>query len=377
MTERGLSALGLAAAVFLVTPALVSAQDTRPAETVYRNIKVMTGVPANQLIQGMHFIRAALGVDCEHCHVAGQFDKDDVPLKDKARAMYTMMNEINRTSFGGRQVVSCYTCHKGHATPEDMPSLPIPVAAPAAATAAARPALPPVGDIFARYISALGGEAALRRVTSRVIAGTQDIPTGPGGSVPMPATLERSLKAPNLQVDVYKTPQFTISSGFDGTAAWTRAQNGNVVTLPADGIDAERAKRAAAFYEPLTLNGQYSALLVEGIAQVGGRDAYIVMGVSAAKTPERLYFDVQTGLLLRKWSYLQTAVGHTPFQMDFEDYRDTGSGVKMPFVVRSSPAGPRTELETTSTLRVTSVRDNVAIDAALFVKPAPPSAPRP
>jgi hypothetical protein len=374
MIERGLRTLGFAAASFLVIPALVFAQDTRPAETVYKNIKVMTGVPANQVIQGMHFIQAALGVECEHCHVAGQFDKDDVPLKDKARAMYTMMNEINRANFGGRQVVSCYTCHKGHATPEDMPSLPV----SAIASAAPRPTLPPVDDIFARYIRALGGEPALRRVTSRVITGTQDIPTGPGGSVPMPATLERSLKAPNLQVDVYKTDRFTIASGFDGTAAWTRGQNGNVATLAADGIDAERARRAAALYEPLTLKDQYSALLVEGVAQVGGRDAYIVMGVSAAKTPERMYFDVQTGLLLRKWSYLQTAAGRSPFQMDFDDYRDTGSGVKIPFLVRSSPAGPRTELATTSTLRVTSVRDNVAIDAATFATPAPPppAAPR-
>jgi hypothetical protein len=64
--------------------------------------------------------------------------------------------------------------------------------------------------------------------------------------------------------------------------------------------------------------------------------------------------------------------------MDFDDYRDTGSGVKIPFLVRSSPAGPRTELATTSTLRVTSVRDNVAIDAATFATPAPPppAAPR-
>jgi len=374
MTERCLHVLGFAAALALITPTLSSAQDTRPAEVVYKNIKVMTGVPANELIQGMHFIRAALGVDCEHCHVAGQFDKDDVPLKDKARGMYTMMNEINRANFGGRAVVSCYTCHKGHATPEDMPSLPV----PATAAAPPRPALPPVDDILSRYITALGGEAALRRVASRVITGTQDIPTGPGGSVPTPATLERSLKAPNLVVDLYKTDRFTIASGFDGTAAWARGQNGNVVTLAPDGIDAERARRAAAFYEPVTVKNQYSAMLVEGLAQVNGRDAYIVMGISAAKTPERLYFDVQTGLLLRKWSYLQTAAGRSPFQMDFDDYRDTGSGVKIPFVVRSSPAGPRTELETTSTLRVTSVKDNVPIEDARFAKPAsPPPAPRP
>jgi len=34
--------------------------------------------------------------------------------------MITMMMDINTRQFGGRQVVTCYTCHNGHptATPE-------------------------------------------------------------------------------------------------------------------------------------------------------------------------------------------------------------------------------------------------------------------
>jgi hypothetical protein len=53
-------------ASLMFVAAVVSAQDTRPAEQVYKNIKVMKGVPANQIIQGMHLIKAALGVDCTH-----------------------------------------------------------------------------------------------------------------------------------------------------------------------------------------------------------------------------------------------------------------------------------------------------------------------
>jgi hypothetical protein len=365
--------LAIAASVLLVTIA-VSAQDVRPAEEVYKNIRVLKGVPASQIFESMHFIKAALGVECEDCHVPMHLDSDEKPLKLRARAMYQMMAEINRANFGGRQMVTCYTCHKGHRIPEDLPAMPMTVVKPEPETEA-KAALPTVDQILTTYVAALGGEQAMRKVTTRVITATQDIPTGPGGSIPVPATLQRSQKAPNLVLDVYTTDKFTISDGFDGTSAWTKAQNGTVTSPASGGVDAERAQRAAAFYEPLTLKEQYQSLRVDGMTRVNGHDAYLVIGTPAADTPERLYFDAQTGLLLRKWTYVPTATGRVPFQVDFDDYRSTGSGVKIPFTIRMAPAGPRLELQTTSTLHITSVKDNVPLDEARFAKPAPPPPP--
>jgi len=356
-----IASLALAATV-------ASAQDTRPAEQVFKNIKVMNGVPAGQVLPAMHLIKAALGVGCDHCHIEPERERDDLPAKDKARQMYVMMTTINRTNFEGRPVVTCYTCHKGHAVPEGMPSLPAPTVAEGV-EAVPQPALPSVDDILAKYIRALGGEAAMRKVTTRVIVGSQDLPTGPGGTVPSPAKLERSLKAPNLVADVYTADKFTMSTGFDGKVQWTKAANGNVTSLAPDGIDEERAARNAAFYEPLTLQQQYKTLAVEGTARINGKETYVVVGTPAANTPERLYFDVRSGLLLRKSTYIETAVGRSPFQVEFDDYHNTGSSVKIPFVIRMSPAGPRTELHPVSTLRITSVKDNVALDDAKFARP--------
>jgi hypothetical protein len=369
MSNRMRRWLGVVASLMFAT-AVASAQDTRPAEDVYKNIRVMKGIPANQIIEGMHFIRAALGVTCEHCHIPMQMDRDDLPTKNKARAMFLMMTEINRANFGGRQVVTCFTCHKGHATPEDTPVAPMPTTT---TEAASKGPLPSVDEILATYITALGGEPAMRKVTTRVITATQDIPTGPGGTIPVAAKLERSLKAPNLEADVYTTDTFTISNGFDGQAPWTKAQNGNVTSPMPGGVDAERAQRSAAFYEPLSLRQQYQALRVDGVARINDRDAYVMVGTPAVGTPERLYFDTQTGLLLRKWTYLDSATGRVPYQVDFDDYRNTGSGVKIPFVVHMVPAGPRLELGTSSTLRIMSVKDNVALDDAKFLKPQRPA----
>ena len=388
MTERlfrpvrcsvsGRAFVGIAAWFVIVAAASASAQDMRPAEQAFKNIQVMKGVPANEITQGMHMIKASLGVDCTFCHVeqngVPQFDKDDIAMKTIARRMYQMVNDINRTTFNGRQVVGCYTCHKGSAIPEDMPDLPAPkVAVPY--VAAAKPALPTADQLLAKYVAALGGEQAMRKVTSRVITATRDVPTGPGGSVPTPTTLTRSMKAPNLVVDEYKGTTLSTANGFDGTAAWARGQNGNVTSPVAGGPDGERARRAAAFYEPLTLKDQYPDLNVTGTATVNGRMAYVVTGTPANDTPETLYFDTQSGFLLRKSSYLMTAGGRSPFQIDYDDYRDTGSGVKIPFVIHMTPADMRTEIDTTSTLRVTAVKDNVPLDSAIFVKPQP--TPRP
>ena len=79
-------------------------------------------------------------------------------------------------------------------------------------------------------------------------------------------------------------------------------------------------------------------MTVTGIESVNNRDAYLVVGVPQGDSPESLYFDTQTGLLLRKQTVLPTPIGDSPFQMDFDDYRDTGSGVKFPFLIHMSPS---------------------------------------
>ena len=69
------------------------AGQVRTAEQQYKNIKVLTGTPANQLNLAMHGISGALGVDCVHCHIWEQFDKDVKPTKEVARKMISMVRE--------------------------------------------------------------------------------------------------------------------------------------------------------------------------------------------------------------------------------------------------------------------------------------------
>lgn len=360
----------LAASLSTAVPA--SAQ-VKTAEQQFKNIQVLQGTPADQVVVGMHLIEGALGVDCEYCHVANDFPKDDKEPKETARKMIRMVMDLNKNSFSGQQIVTCYTCHRGSPKPQGLFALPdttslwVPYG-----TEPQVPQLPSVDQILATYVRALGGEQAIRKVNSRVITATRDVPTGPGGTVPMPAQMEQYLKAPNLVMTVNRTATFSTSEGFDGSSAWVQNIMGMVNDAPP--VDLARDKRSGGVYEPLTVKQQYTRMEVQGIEKVNGREAYLVVGFQEADFPERLYFDTTTGLLLRKVTILPTPFGSSPFEVDYDDYRDSGSGVKIPFWIRMIPATPRSAMASRSSIRIQKVQDNVTVDSSKFSKPQPRAA---
>jgi hypothetical protein len=90
-------------------------------EEIYKNIQVLNGVPANRLRPIMQNFNRSLGVECNHCHVQGQFPSDDKPQKTTARNMLKMVHNINQANFNGNMEVSCWTCHRGAAKPQTSP----------------------------------------------------------------------------------------------------------------------------------------------------------------------------------------------------------------------------------------------------------------
>jgi hypothetical protein len=373
-TLRSIRGAVIVLAPVLFATLLASAQNGQPAQTrkaeeQFKNIQVWKETPANELIPAMHLIEGQTGMDCTYCHVEDARDKDDKKPKETARRMMRMMDSLNQMYFNGQQVITCYTCHRGKPMPVNEPM--VPTAEPVLADpmiAGLKVTLPSVDQILSKYVEALGGEQALRKITSRVVTGTTFIPSGPGGAIPLPASVERLEKAPNLVVNTYKTPTSTSADGFDGTRAWSQNAAGRVTDV--QGVDQQRAQRDADFYLPLDLKQQYAKMEVRGTERVNQHDAYLVVGTPKNDLPERLYFDALTGLLLRKVTVLPTQAGNSPFQVDYHDYRDTGSGVRFPYEITMSPANPHVVLDTTATIHVTSVKENEPIDNARFAKPA-------
>jgi hypothetical protein len=118
----------------------IKGKETEPAEKVFKNIKVLNGVPAGRLLAMMNFGYArSLGVDCTHCHTPEKWESDEKAAKPVARDMKLLADEINgrllknMKSLGTREaVVNCTTCHRG----EIKPALNLPTPTPASSAAA-------------------------------------------------------------------------------------------------------------------------------------------------------------------------------------------------------------------------------------------------
>ena len=229
------------------------AQPAQTADQVYKNIKVLKGAPADSFNQGMHLMSGALGVNCEFCHLPKGRESDEVKNKEVARDMITMTVELNRKAFKGEPVITCYTCHRGHAIPEGVPVLPVP---DYEKEKMPENGLPSVNQILSRYIQAIGGEQNLRKITSRVIRAKQDIPTGPGGVIPSVADIEILQKAPDLMIKAAKVKQTTfLMNGFDADGAWNQDDRGRV--RPPIALEQIRERESSDLYEPLNISKEY------------------------------------------------------------------------------------------------------------------------
>jgi hypothetical protein len=114
----------------------IAGRETQPAESVFKNIKILKGVPAGRLVNIMNMgFGRSLGVSCGFCHVPGKWDLDDKEEKKTARLMFEMVGTINRDYMskvpndrGAPPVVNCFTCHRGNARPMGQEGPPRPAA---------------------------------------------------------------------------------------------------------------------------------------------------------------------------------------------------------------------------------------------------------
>jgi outer membrane lipoprotein-sorting protein len=336
----------------------------KKAEEQFKNIQVFKGLPADQLIPAMQFITASLGVECEFCHVQGAFEKDDKKTKQTARKMITMMSAINKDNFEGHREVTCYSCHRGSAEPVATPVVMTEEAKPVAGEANGAEEAEgkevsglPADQLFDKYLKAVGGAAAVEKITSRVMKGTI---TFGDRNVP----IDIYSKDPDKRISFTHTPDGDSVTAFDGHEGWLGSPGHPVREM--HGPDIDGASTDADLHFAAHLKGMFSEAQVRGTEKVGDREAYLVVGKREGKTPLRLYFDEQSGLLIRLVRYGETPLGRLPTQIDYADYRDAG-GVKVPF---------RWTLARTSgrfTIQVSEVKENVPVNDAKFAKPpAPP-----
>lgn len=100
---------------------LAAPDETKSAGQYYKNLKIMGDMPAPKLAFVMKNFAISLGVRCTHCHILGEFSRDDVPEKETARQMIRMVRATDKEYFPGKTGPTCWTCHRGNAKPEYDP----------------------------------------------------------------------------------------------------------------------------------------------------------------------------------------------------------------------------------------------------------------
>jgi hypothetical protein len=337
------------------------AQPQKTSAEVYKNIQVLKDLPASQMDAVMNFMSAALGVDCKFCHVEGTtadnwpWEKDDNKHKETARKMVVMMRAINENNFAGRLEVNCATCHQGRTHPVALPPLDQEMLRKANAATAVRPTTPnpTVDQILDKYVQAVGGSAAFEKLKNRMVKAQLALADG----TTMSQEIYRA--APNKLLAVSHTPSGPVLEAFNGSMAWMKSDQG-VSDLSGPALD--RVKIVSDFNREIRTKELYTNLAVAGKEKIGDREAYVVRGRSRSGDQERLYFDAQSGLLLRRVVQTRTAFGAILDQSDFDDYREV-DGVKLPFTAR------RTSQWSTWTQKVAEVKHNVSLDETRFDKP--------
>ena len=386
---------GILAAVGMIGAGLAVAQPAiqpKPllAEQVFKNIQALKGIPVDDFMETMGIMSAAIGFDCADCHVGAGTDKvdwaADTPRKIMARLMVNMVSTINKNNFGGRQMVTCWTCHRNRDKPQVTPGMEVIYSSPNLEPddiITQLPGLPSAESILDKYIQAAGGAQRLAGLTSFVGKGTSVGFGGFGGG----GSVEIVAKAPDKRATIILFKEETGRGDqirtYDGTTGWVRTPlnvlgefqlNGsglggarldaqlsfpgqikqiltNLKTGPPTSItDLEAPASQSSLQQDVTLGQTHSVDVVQGTAT---RGVFVT-----------LYFDRQTGLLLRELRYGASPIGRVPTQIDFADYRDV-NGIKLPFRITYA------WLDGRDSIVLNEIKTNVPIDEAKFGKPAP------
>jgi photosynthetic reaction center cytochrome c subunit len=395
--------LSVAAAVMVVlwlaggtAPKARAQAKSQKAEDTFKNVQVLKGISVDDFMGTMGIMSAAVGFDCSECHIGAGTDKvdwaADSQKKIVARKMVTMVTAINRDNFGGRQMVTCWSCHHGRDKPSTTPALEV-VYGPGSTemddNLSQMPGEPEAQQIIDKYLNAIGGAQKLTAIKSYIAKGSSVGFGGFGGG----ADVTIYAKFPDQRTtDIEfkkETGRPSAVRAYDGHLGWIKTPLAVLTDYQLTGAELDGARVDAQLAFPAQIKTALTRLVVSlptSISDLPGpssqtskesgeglgkdRVVNVVQGTSPGGTLVTMYFDQQSGLLLRLLRYGKTPIGRIPTQVDYSDYRDVG-GTKMPFHLTFA------WLDGRDAIQLSEVKTNVPVDEKMFGRPTPtPTAAR-
>lgn len=216
--------------------------------------------------------------------------------------------------------------------------------------------LPTPAAILARYVDALGGEAALRKHSSSTRKGKMSIAAmGMEGSATVYAA------APDKLTMNIETGMGAMNQGYDGEIGWSD----NPMTGPQvlSGDQLAGMKLQADFHAPLHYAEHFTTMETVEETEFGGAPAYKLRVVNSAGREQFQYFDKSSFLLLGTQGVQEGPMGEAEVKISFSDYKDFGGGTKIPATVTMDVSG----MQIVQTVETVTYDD---VDPAVFELPA-------
>jgi len=347
------------------------AEAKKTAGEVFKNVTTtsLKGLTTDDFLAAMGVISADLGYDCADCHPGAGSDKVDwvidTPKKKTARRMIEMVGTINKANFGGTGRVTCFTCHHGKDLPAQTIALDALYGPPSEDRLDVLPrgeGMPPATQILDKYIQAVGGAQRLAGLTSFVATGTSLGYEGLGGG----GSFQILAKAPDhraVVIEFKDHPERGDSArAFNGRTGWIKSPRGLLGEFEVTGNELDGLRLDAQLAFPGQIKTALTNWRVGVPDAIDGKDVNVVQGSGPHGLLATLYFDKQSGLLLRMVRYSMTPIGRVPTQSDYSDYGDV-NGIKFPFQYTYS------WLDGKDSFKLSGVKTNVPIDDAKFGKP--------
>jgi outer membrane lipoprotein-sorting protein len=227
------------------------------------------------------------------------------------------------------------------------------------ALAAVAPAMaqPSVDQILAKYVQALGGQAAYEKVTTRSMKGTVEIPDDNVSGTALvvakaPGSFRLTLEIPDAGV---------IETVLDGANGWEKNPDSGVHAMSK--TDLAIAQRQHDFYRELRLKDLYPTMAAAGADKVEGHAVYVIEATPASGPPEKFYFDAETGLLVKHdFERVTLEDGIVQYETMLRDYRDV-DGLKFPATIEQrSP-------DSTMIYKFAEIKNNPPLADTAFAKP--------
>jgi hypothetical protein len=310
------------------------------------------------------------------------WEREDKKEKAVGRDMMRMVMELNRarfTRFNREAVVSCYTCHRGSTRPERMAPLPPRDYFGEALRPQPKRVLPTAQEVIAKYLSVVGANRqdilsqaiVMRGTVERVERGKASGPT------------EIVFKQPNKTRITETLTSGVVTRGWNGTTAWVQSSRG-VNQVTGENLKAMKATPTTTIasdglFSPIKIPDSSSRATLIGeidVARINDRETYqVTIEDSSTQSVQsiqsiQLFFDVETGLLLRRVNVTNTLLGPLNVQWDFSDYRDV-SGIKLPFLIRTSDVSSYD----TVVRRFSEIKIDSSLNENVFDTPRGPSRP--